>query len=115
MQKNFASELIAKAIEREEDAHRLYSQAANLAQKPEVKKLFEELASQELDQKETLKNLDDGVPIDVPMRVSVFSGDVARAELIAFAIPKSVTSAAPPDSMTLAGLMSRWTTPRPCA
>ncbi|HPW44966.1 MAG TPA: ferritin family protein [bacterium] len=58
MQKNFASELIAKAIEREEDAHRLYSQAANLAQKPEVKKLFEELASQELDHKETLKKID---------------------------------------------------------
>jgi len=58
MNKTFASELIAKAIEREEDAHRLYSKAASLVQKPEVKKLFEELASQELDHKETLKKID---------------------------------------------------------
>ena len=55
----------------------------------------------------------DGVPMDVPMRVSVLSGEAVRAEFIALAIPKSVTSAAPPESITLSGLISRCTTPRP--
>jgi hypothetical protein len=38
-----------------------------------------------------------------------------REALMAFAIPKSVTTAVPPDRSTLSGLMSRCTTPRACA
>ena len=34
---------------------------------------------------------------------------------MAFAIPKSVTVAEPPEISTLSGLMSRWTMPRSCA
>ena len=34
---------------------------------------------------------------------------------MAFAMPKSVTTAAPPAMRTLSGLMSRCTTPRWCA
>ena len=58
MQKSFVQELILKAIEREDDAHRLYIEASIRSEKPEVKKLFEDLASQELDHKETLKKID---------------------------------------------------------
>ena len=37
------------------------------------------------------------------------------AAAIALAMPKSVTTAAPPDSITLSGFTSRWTTPCSCA
>src|SRR5436305_1166207 len=53
-----------------------------------------------------------GVPIDVPICVSVAPPDSVRDAEMAFAMPKSVTTAAPPDSSTLSGLMSRWTMPR---
>ena len=56
-----------------------------------------------------------GVPIDVPICVSVPPGASARAALSAFAMPKSVTTAEPPVRSTLSGLMSRWTIPRSCA
>ena len=56
-----------------------------------------------------------GVPIDVPTCVSVAPGADVRAALIAFAMPKSVTTAVPPERSTLSGLMSRCTTPRWCA
>jgi hypothetical protein len=51
----------------------------------------------------------------VPICVSVPPGAPVRAALSAFAIPKSVTTAEPPDSSTLSGLMSRCTMPRSCA
>ena len=38
-----------------------------------------------------------------------------RAAAIALAIPKSVTTAAPPESRMFSGLMSRWTIPSACA
>jgi hypothetical protein len=56
-----------------------------------------------------------GVPIDVPICVSVAPGAAIRDADSALAIPKSVTVAEPPDMSTLSGLMSRWTTPRSCA
>ncbi len=56
-----------------------------------------------------------GVPIEVPTCVSVAPPTPVRAALMAFAMPKSVTTAVPPESSTLSGLMSRWTTPRWCA
>ena len=55
-----------------------------------------------------------GVPNDMPICVSVPPGASRDAER-AFAMPKSVTTAVPPESRTLSGLMSRCTTPRPCA
>lgn len=58
MQKNFAKELINKAIQREEESHRLYTQAAKMVTRPEVKKLFEDFASQELEHKKILMGLD---------------------------------------------------------
>jgi hypothetical protein len=58
-----------------------------------------------------------GVPIDVPTRVNVVGaalvGDpslsvpTVRATSSAFAIPKSATEAALPESRTLSGFMSR--------
>ena len=39
----------------------------------------------------------------------------SRDAEIAFATPKSVTVADPPESRMLSGLMSRWMMPRPCA
>ena len=53
-----------------------------------------------------------GVPMEVPSWVSVGADALVRAALIAFAMPKSVTTAEPPERRTLSGLMSRWTTPR---
>jgi hypothetical protein len=54
--------------------------------------------------------------MEVPSWVRAVLVDAdARASLIAFAMPKSVTTAVPPESRTLSGLMSRWTTPRSCA
>jgi hypothetical protein len=53
-----------------------------------------------------------GVPIDVPICVRVAEPEPVRAALIAFAMPKSVTTAVPPERSTLSGLMSRWTMPR---
>ncbi len=47
--------------------------------------------------------------------VSVAPGAAARAALMAFAIPKSVTVALPWERSTLSGLMSRCTTPWECA
>ena len=58
MNKNFADELISKAIQREDDAYKLYSDAANMVKRSEVKKLFEGLAKQELAHKETLSKID---------------------------------------------------------
>ena len=55
-----------------------------------------------------------GVPIDVPSCVIDVPNSVRDADS-AFAIPKSVTTAVPPESSTLSGLMSRWTMPRLCA
>ncbi|MBT3181725.1 MAG: ferritin family protein [Deltaproteobacteria bacterium] len=61
MNKSFADQLISKAMQREEDAYKLYSDAATMVNRSEVKKLFEDLAKQELGHKETLSkiNLDD--------------------------------------------------------
>jgi hypothetical protein len=57
-----------------------------------------------------------GVPIDVPICVSVAPGaDDVRAALIAFAIPEIRDDRGALDSSTLSGLMSRWTTPCRCA
>ena len=59
-----------------------------------------------------------GVPSDVPSCVSVRRRCVtaSRADaVIAFAMPKSVTTPLPPESSTLSGLMSRCTTPCACA
>ena len=56
-----------------------------------------------------------GVPMLVPICVSVAPPDEVRAALMAFAMPKSVTTATPPEMSTLSGLMSRCTTPRWCA
>src|SRR3982750_1364896 len=56
-----------------------------------------------------------GVPIEGPSCVRVAPGAVIFAADKAFAIPKSVTTTLPPDSSTLSGLMSRWTTPWSCA
>lgn len=58
MQIKFAKELIQKAMEREEDAYQLYTLAAKLVKKPEVKKFFEDLASEELEHKKILMSLD---------------------------------------------------------
>lgn len=58
MNKNFADELISKAIKREEDAYNLYTEAAKLVDRTEVKKLFEDLARQEQGHKETLIGMD---------------------------------------------------------
>ncbi len=58
MNKNFADQLISKAIQREEDAYKLYSDAAGMVNRPEVKKLFEDLAKQEMGHKETLSKID---------------------------------------------------------
>ena len=57
-----------------------------------------------------------GVPIDVPTWVSVRPGLVSErsfASDIAFATPKSTTSAWRPEIMMLSGFTSRWT--MPCA
>ena len=58
----------------------------------------------------------DGVPIEVPSAVSAVEASslFVRAADNAFAIPKSVTTAVPPETSTLSGLMSRCTTPRSC-
>ena len=57
----------------------------------------------------------DGVPMDVPADVSVPPRTSVRDAEMAFAIPKSVTVADRPAISTLSGLMSRCTTPCPCA
>ena len=57
-----------------------------------------------------------GVPSAMPICVSAPSPDgVAAASRSAFATPKSVTVAEPPERSTLSGLMSRCTTPSACA
>jgi len=56
-----------------------------------------------------------GVPMDVPICVSAALPELVRDALMALAMPKSVTTAAPPEMSTLSGLMSRCTTPRACA
>ena len=56
-----------------------------------------------------------GVPIAVPSCVSVAPAGFACAATIAFAMPKSATTAVCPESRTLSGLMSRCTTPCSCA
>ena len=53
-----------------------------------------------------------GVPSATPSEVSE---DEPLDALIAFATPKSVTTACCPVISTLSGLMSRCTTPRACA
>src|SRR3970040_1019661 len=53
-----------------------------------------------------------GVPSATPIVVIVLR---PVASLTARATPKSVTSACRPESITLSGLMSRWTTPCACA
>ena len=53
-----------------------------------------------------------GVPMTVPVWVS---GRPSPAALNARAMPKSATTALPPDSMMFSGLMSRCTTPWLCA
>jgi rubrerythrin len=58
MRKNFADELINQAVKREEESHRLYTEAAKIAKRPEVKKLFTEFATQELEHKEKLRSID---------------------------------------------------------
>jgi hypothetical protein len=64
------------------------------------------------------------VPSDAPTLVSVAllaaSCDApapvrVRDVAIALAMPKSVTTAVPPESRMFSGLMSRCTTPSPCA
>jgi len=54
-----------------------------------------------------------GVPSVTPMEVSPVA-PAGPDSLIALATPKSVTMAAPLDSSTLSGLMSRCTTPCAC-
>ena len=56
-----------------------------------------------------------GVPNDVPNCVSVAPVTWPRASLNALAMPKSVTTAEPPERSTFSGLMSRCTTPCSCA
>lgn len=56
-----------------------------------------------------------GVPMLCPTPVSVTGAVVACAMRNAFAIPKSVTTAVPPEIRMLSGLISRWTMPRACA
>jgi hypothetical protein len=51
----------------------------------------------------------------VPSWVSVAPAGFSCAATIAFAMPKSATTAVRPESRMLSGLMSRWTTPRSCA
>ena len=53
-----------------------------------------------------------GVPIAMPLVVMPTAGSAAE---MAFATPKSVTTACDPLRSTLPGLMSRWMTPRACA
>ena len=55
-----------------------------------------------------------GVPIAMPSDVSDAPAASVEAES-AFATPKSVTTAEPPERSTLSGLMSRCTMPRACA
>ena len=56
-----------------------------------------------------------GVPIPAPACViEAFDALLCAAEN-AFAMPKSATTAAPPDMRMLSGLMSRCTTPCACA
>ena len=57
MQKGFANELIKKAIQREQEAFDLYSKAASMVKQIEVKKIFKDLAEQELGHKKILSNL----------------------------------------------------------
>ena len=52
-----------------------------------------------------------GVPTAVPSWVSVAPAGPWAAAAMALAMPKSVTTAVWPESRTLSGLMSRWTTP----
>lgn len=71
MEKKFADELIELAVKKEEEAYQLYTDAANLVKKPEVKKLFSELAAQELKHKETLQAIDlTGLEQVEPIRLS---------------------------------------------
>ena len=55
--------------------------------------------------------------MELPAWVSVTLSDPSwvREALIALAMPKSVTTAAPPESRMFSGLMSRWITPSPWA
>ncbi len=52
-----------------------------------------------------------GVPMIVPVWVSWLSPAASSAR----AMPKSATTALPPESRMFSGLMSRCTTPRLCA
>ena len=57
-----------------------------------------------------------GVPSEEPGLVMVFVFPAfSRAASMAFAMPKSETTAVPPDRRMLSGLMSRCTMPAPCA
>jgi rubrerythrin len=58
MQEYFAKDLIAKAVKKEEEADKLYTDAAAKAQHAEVKKLFVELAEQEREHKKILLDMD---------------------------------------------------------
>jgi hypothetical protein len=56
-----------------------------------------------------------GVPSDMPVPVSDVRPVAVDDDESAFAMPKSVTTATPPLSSTLSGLMSRCTTSCACA
>ena len=53
--------------------------------------------------------------VSVPSLALAGVPSCVRAALMALAMPKSVTTAVPADSKMLSGLMSRCTTPSPCA
>ena len=71
MKEYFAKDLIAKAVEKEEEANKLYTDAAAKAQHAEVKKLFTELAEQELEHKRILLDMDmDKLEKIAPQKIS---------------------------------------------
>ena len=71
MQEYFAKDLIAKAVKKEEEANKLYTEAAAKAKHAEVKKLFTELAEQELEHKKILLDMDmDQLEKNTPQKIS---------------------------------------------
>ena len=71
MEEYFAKDLIAKAVKKEEEAGKLYTEAAAKAQHAEVKKLFTELAEQEREHKKILLEMDmDKLEKSTPNKIS---------------------------------------------
>lgn len=100
MEEYFAKELIAKAITKEEEADKLYTEAAARAKHPEVKKLFTELAEQEREHKRILLGMDmDKLEKAAPQKISdpkitqiveptPLSDDFTLQEAVLFAIKR---------------------------